>query len=386
MTSGGAPDAIRRAPAGGRGGALLPGRGSAAPGDGRRPGGPGGRGLPRTCGPRTPGRVVGLLVPHAGLAYSGLVAAAAWRLPRRPRRSARADDRAPRDEPSGGVARRRRGVGSRAVAHSAGVGRRRSRADGGRPGPRLAVRAGSGVPSRGALAGGPAALHRAPAGGGDDRGALGGDRHRWQRGRSRRPARAAARGSPSGGRRHRPRDQQRHGPLPAGGRGGSGHGDASGRRSCGWSRRRSPSPRRSWSGTGPGSRAGCAGSSRPCSAWPPCGRWAPARGSRWQRRRRRTRAATRIGRSDTCRWRSRPPEGRVPGHALLGAGAQGSPRARCACSVPSLQRGASGLSAARRRARPQRISVAGAASVLLGNLVQVGARVVVRRRGAVPRH
>ena len=83
-----------------------------------------------------PGAPLGILVPHAGLVYSGLVAAAGWRLvPGRRHR------RGPGHEPHRGLAPRRRRLGGRALARRRSATSRSTRDARVRdPRPRAAVR------------------------------------------------------------------------------------------------------------------------------------------------------------------------------------------------------------------------------------------------------
>ena len=273
--------------------------------------------------PLRPARMpLGILVPHAGLSYSGLVAAAAWRrlgsrhrtapvpgrtVPSTPTRH----DRAPRHEPRGGLARRGRRLGGRGMAHAA---RRRRRRRGPRSGrsstwarrssstgwpTRASTRSRSSCRSSSSSPRGPGSS-RSPSPRGPD------PRH---------PGRPAARGAPGGataGRRsHRPCDQLGHGPLPAGGpvlRGDRGAAPVDRRPRRGRSRpggggaprRRHPRPRlrhvRDRAGGARARRARRDGRRAAGSASP--------------RRPRATSGARRTGPSGTSRWPSNPEPGR----------------------------------------------------------------------------
>ena len=268
-------------------------------------------------------------MPHAGLVYSGVVAAAAWRLvgpaagpsaggPRRGRRRSARSGRRRRRRSSSSAPTTARGGSTASASGTAARGGRPlgDLVSGGVPhaggaGARSAVRRRRPLPPGRALAGGPAAVPRAARAGGADRRPLGGDGRRSAGDRGRRAPGSAPRRAPrTAGERvvlaistdmaHYPAAHVAErvtatllpldrGPRPGGPR----------RRGGRLSRRRARRLVRHVRDRAGGARPrGAAGDGR------------PRRGARWPRRRPPTSAATRAARSATWRWRSRPPEAR----------------------------------------------------------------------------
>ena len=287
----------------------------------------------RTPSTRPRRSLVGVLVPHAGLVYSGVVAATAWRhsceRPARPRtRQHRHGARRPRRrQPRLRPRRGRRSPWSSSGRTTARPGSTASAAwDGGpwrtplgevehRPASsparswtwaavrrRTCAATRASTPSRSSCHS--CGRSRRTPGSSPSRSA-----REPARGRSRRASGSAGSWPPGGPpARTWPGDQLGHGPLP--GRGCRRAGDGSPAAVD-----HEPRPGRAHSrrgrnrGANPASRAACAGSRPRSSGWLRCGRWAPLRGCRWQPLRRPMPAATHAARSAICRSGSRPEPG-----------------------------------------------------------------------------